>query len=195
MDENKRKYLFIMGAILVLIILLLSFIIPQSNDNHNKLESITYDIWIEADDSVSYLIKVPIIVDVNDAASDMMNNIDLIEGNCSWLIETTNHGTMLSINASGDIWLKARKNVSIDFFLTTGQHPEGMDDFDFIADSQQNEYQLGNVMVELNWTSNQSSDISLFLFLNLGNEHHISEQTNLSDGWQQVAIRYGATVP
>jgi len=167
----------------------------NENENENKLESIAYDVWIDVNDSVSYNIKVPVIVDVNNTISDMMYNIDLIEGNSSWLFETTNHGVMLSINGSGDVWLKARKNVSIDFFLTGGQHPKDMDDIDFIADSQQNEYEIGEVNVELNSTSSQLSNISLLLSLNLGNVYHNSEKINMLNGWQLVTIRYEATIP
>jgi hypothetical protein len=184
------------GTLLVLTLLVLSVTyILYINEKDTKLESISYDVWIDVEDSVSYQIKIPIIVDVNGTLSNMMDTIEIMDGNCSWFLETTAHGMFISINGSGNLWLKAQKNVNMDFFLTNGSHPENVDDFNFIPDTQKNEYEVGNVYVELNWTSNSSSNIQLFLNLNLGNVHHNSEQIIILGGWQEVTIRYYATIP
>jgi hypothetical protein len=193
--RKSLKKVTLISAIIISLVVLFLLIVSLDTRQNNKLDTIAYDVYISTEDSVEYLIRIPVIVDVNGTISDMNFNFELIRGNASWLIEDTVYGKMISINGSGDVWLKAIKEVNVNYFETTGIHPEGMDDFNLCNSTDQDKIMLGKVCIELNVTSMATANIDLTLDLNLGNIHHRADKTNLMVGWQQLAVRYEAVLP
>lgn len=194
-DKDKRHIFFILG-LLISIILFLSFIIGYINDENEpqKLESISYDIWIKTEETNMYTLIVPILVYENGDISEINNNFELVSGNASWSIEGKTNNRYLLINAIGDVWIKGNRDIDADFFTTTGRFPNGFEDFDYHSINNTDEYDLGRIAIELNSSSNDVP-IELALDINYGNIHHRAEINELQYGWQYIDVKYEAIVP
>ncbi len=175
--------------------MLLSGCITNSENHYDPLIRIKYHINIDASNSTSYHIFVPIVVNKDGNFSEVMNNLSIKRGEGSFNIIETPYGKALNISGKGILSIYGMVKIPAihDFNrYNTSIHPNGGPDFNLWSDNNTIfEFpNIGEVWIYAEITN--SSDIQLQLLLTFsGLEHDVI--TDIQSGWQTIRISASST--
>lgn len=104
----KRKLLLVLTSIAIVVVIssawLLNAQLSQTGSEECHI-SLRYSIKITSNSSENESLYLPIPLKEGGKTSDLVENIQVSDGNCSWQIVNTEKGTALMVNTTGNVSL------------------------------------------------------------------------------------------